>query len=122
MERTRLPDEAADHDAPAPLRQHLQCAIAQPFKFEQLGEDANLVNVIESRFVNARLPLDRQHDLPLAIERIVEGLNGLLASHKKRIDRCREGNEVSERNGWVGHRSRLTLCHRSLGVVAVVLE
>src|ERR1700730_15228150 len=101
MRISRAAAEASDHDTPAYLDQDLQCAIAQPFKFEQLGEDANLVEIFKSRLVNARLPLDSQHDFPLAFERLVEGMDGLLAPLKKRIGRRRKGNEVSYRNGGV---------------------
>jgi hypothetical protein len=60
-----------------------------------LGEDADLVNILESRFVNRRVSLDGQHDLSLALERLAEGMHALLASHEQWIGRRREGNEVS---------------------------
>jgi hypothetical protein len=103
--RTCLPNKATDRDTASCLYQDLQPAIAQPFNLNQLGEDADLVDVLESRLVNAGLLLDGQHDLPLALERMVEGLYRFLAPDKNRMGRSRERNDVPQRNGRVTRRS-----------------
>ncbi len=52
LERPCRPDEAADQHAPASLHQDLQRPVAHSFNLEQLGEDANLVDILESRLIN----------------------------------------------------------------------
>lgn len=94
LKSIRLHIEAVDYDAPVYLRQDFQSAIAQRFEFEQLSEDANLVNILKSRLVNGSLHLDSQNHLTLALKRKVEGGNGLLATYKNWVGRGREGNEV----------------------------
>lgn len=93
--------KAAKCDTPKPSRQHPERAIGQRFEFEQLGHNADLVDVRKSGIVDGRLSLDRQHDLPSTFERLVQGLEGALAAHKHRVSRIRKRNEIAQRSGGI---------------------
>ena len=57
---------------------HQSCAIRKHVHAEQFGAHADLMNIIESRLVNGILPLDGQHQLPLALPGLLDRLHRLL--------------------------------------------
>jgi hypothetical protein len=73
-----------------------------------LSEHADLVKILKPRLVDGAAPLDRQHDLALPLERLLQRQHGLLASDEKRIGHGRERNEVPKRNGRVACHCRRT--------------
>ena len=63
--------------------------------FDQLGEEADLMDILGAGFDDASVLLDGEDDLAPALERLVEGDLRLLAPDEKR-ENSREGNEVPD--------------------------
>src|SRR5271168_4106751 len=101
LERAALPEEAVDRNALLHSDHNFQVAVVQPFQFEQLGQNADLVNIVKSWLVNPGISLGDEHDLALALKRLVEGLHGLHAPNEQRENRGGEGNQVPEWNDGI---------------------
>jgi 4-carboxymuconolactone decarboxylase len=103
-----------DGDTPAGLHHDLQTAVFQLFVFDQLGEEADLMDILGAGLVDAGVLLDGQDELAPAPEGLVEGGLGLLAPDEKRKDRRRERNEVPDRNSRITLASFLLVASLSL--------
>jgi len=99
-----LADETADRDPPMPLHQNLVCPVGQRHQVEQLRENSDLVDIVETRLVDGAVLLHGEHDLALPLERMVERLDGFRPADKEREGRRRKWHQVPDRHRRIGPR------------------
>ena len=110
LSRSRVTDVEERDGAGEAFDEHLDGAVGQLQQLQHLGERADLVQVLRAGRVGVGGLLGDQQDALVALHRLVERADGLVATDKQGDDHVREHHDVAQRQhrqvegvGMLGH-------------------
>src|SRR5215475_10899877 len=80
-----FPEQAADLDPAIGLRQHLHGSAVKRHHVENSCEHADAADIVDAGLIDTGLLLNREDDFALALEGVIECLNGLLAADEQGV-------------------------------------
>ncbi|MNM92285.1 hypothetical protein D3C81_1046120 [compost metagenome] len=93
------------------FHEHLHGAVGQLQHLQDIGDAADLVQVVSRRLVLGSRLLGHEHDALARLHRSLKRLDGLRATHEQRDHHVRKHHHVAQRQQWEANRlSREELC------------